>query len=602
MHPRRWLILLALFTLGCGPKADLQGPLQVWQPLTLDFPGPVTAEGRSDPNPFLDYRLQVLFTGPSGESYDVPGYFDGDGKGGDTGNVWRVRFTPDEPGEWSWAATFCEGPGVAVELNCDGGQPSAFHGISGELTVEPPAPDAPGFAKWGRLEYVGGHYLKFADGPYWIRGGADSPENFLAYSGFDNTRPSHDYAAHLPHWREGDPDWGDGRGRAIIGALNHLATKRVNSLYMLLMNIGGDGDDVWPWIGEPAPKGDPADDNLHYDLSKLRQWETVFDHAQRNGVFLHLVFNEAEAENKKELDDGELGVERKLYYREMIARFSHHLAMQWNLCEEYNIQFDFGSERIRDFARYVGAVDPYDHPVTVHSAHDPVEELRFIYGDPLFSLTSIQLNQRRADRIAEAIRAETIAAGRPLPISIDEFTVDAGQEKSWIPVDNPELQRKQKLWPVYFSGGMIEFILEGLLEVQSFTGEERDRLWDNVWYARKFMEENLPFHEMAPADALLDGESELEVGMGDGETSLLGGQVFAKPGEVYAVYFPVASRTGSLDLSAASGPLSLRWYNPRTGEFEGETRTVEAGPAVQLGAPPAEPDEDWTALLQSASQ
>ena len=59
------------------------------------------------------------------------------------------------------------------------------------------------------------------------------------------------------------------------------------------------------------------------------------------------MFNEAEAANKRELDEGELGPERKLYYREMIARFGHHLALEWNLCEEYNLGFNFGPERIR---------------------------------------------------------------------------------------------------------------------------------------------------------------------------------------------------------------------------------------------------------------
>jgi hypothetical protein len=598
MAVRASLLVFLVFSLGCGPKAEVHGPLRVWQTLTLDFHGPATSETAADPNPFLDYRLQVLFTSPSGRAYDVPGFFDGDGGGGTAGDVWRVRFTPDEPGAWTWAASFCAGPAVAVELSCEAAQPAAFDGARGEVNIEPSAHDAPGFAALGRLEYAGGHYLEFVDGPYWIRGGADSPENFLAYAGFDNTRPSHDYAAHLEDWREGDPDWGGGKGKAIIGAVNHLAAKHVNSAYMLLMNIGGDGGDVWPWTGEPAAKGGPADDNLHFDISKLAQWETVFAHAQAKGVFLHLVLNEAERENKQELDDGELGVERKLYYRELIARFSHHLAMQWNLCEEYNLQFDFGPDRIRDFARYVGAVDPYDHPVTVHSAGDPVEKLRFIYGDPLFSLTSIQLNQRRADLVAEAIREATAAAGRPLPVSLDEFTVDVGQPQSHIPFDRADLHRKQKLWPTYFSGGMIELILEGLLDVNSFKGPARDELWDAVWYARKFMEENLPFHEMEPADDLVAGEAELEVGMGKGQTSLMGAQVFAKRKEIYAVYFPIASSTGSIDLSDAPEAMQLRWYNPRTGEFEGETRSVEGGTKVAVGPPPSDSGEDWTALIQ----
>ena len=77
---------------------------------------------------------------------------------------------------------------------------------------------APGFLKWGALRYVGKHYLKFQDGPYWLRAGTDEPEDFLGYAGFERTPAKHHYAAHEEDWHEGDPDWGDGKGRAIIGA------------------------------------------------------------------------------------------------------------------------------------------------------------------------------------------------------------------------------------------------------------------------------------------------------------------------------------------------------------------------------------------------
>ena len=223
------------------------------------------------------------------------------------------------------------------------------------------------------------------------------------------------------------------------------------------------------------------------------------------GIFLHFVFNEAEAANKRELDDGELGTERKLYYREMIARFGHHLALEWNLCEEYNLHFDFGPERIRAFADYIHAIDPYDHPITVHSAGDPVEQLRFTFGDPRFSLTSIQLNQRPIHEVTEAIRRATRQAGRPLPVSLDEFTLDRGQRASHIPVDDADGHRREKIWPTYFSGGMIEFILDDLLRTDSFKTPQREKLWRYLWYARRFMEENLPFWEMEPADELSAG-------------------------------------------------------------------------------------------------
>jgi hypothetical protein len=577
----------------CGQDPPVvEGEQRAWSYLTLSFSGPEARETDDEPNPFLDYRLQVKFTGPSGKQYDVPGFFDGDGLGGAAGNVWRVRFTPDEAGEWAYTASFRAGPEVAVSLEPDAGAPAAFDGASGSLTIAPRDPEAPGFAKWGRLEYAGGHYLKFREGPHWIRGGTDSPENLLAYEGFDDTAPSHRYQAHLADWHTGDPDWGEGRGRAIIGALNYLASRHVNSIYFLTNNVGGDGNDVWPWVNVTTPTGSPDNDNLHYDVSLLRQWEAVFAHAQRLGIFLHFVFNEAEEANKKELDDGELGPERKLYYRELVARFGHHLALEWNLCEEYNIRYDLGHDRVREFARYVQAVDPYHHPITVHSAREPLAALSFTFGDPLFSLTSIQINQRRIDAIVEAFRKATAEAGRPLPISIDEFTLAAGQERTSIPVDIPDRHRREKLWPTYLSGGMIEFILEGLLQMESFKTPQKDALWNYVWFARKFVEE-FPFHEMNPADELVSGEATIEVIGFEGEPYNLDAQVLAKPGEAYAIYLPKGSPSGAIDLSGVEGPFEMRWYNPRNGEYEGEPRKIEAGGRVPFGAPPGEPNEDW---------
>ena len=331
------------------------------------------------------------------------------------------------------------------------------------------------------------------------------------------------------------------------------------------------------------------------------QWETVFAHAQRAGIFLHLVFNEAEAANKRELDDGELGPERKLYYREMIARFGHHLALEWNLCEEYNLQFDFGPDRVRAFADYVRAVDPYDHPITVHSAGDPVEALRFTYGDPRFSLTSIQLNQRPIHEVTEAIRQATAVAGRPLPVSLDEFTLDRGQRASHIPVDDADGQRREKLWPCYLSGGMIEFILDDLLKTDSFKTPERESLWQYTWHARRFLEQ-LPFWEMEPADELAAGGATIPVGIGKGRTVPLGPQVFAKRGDVYAVYLPTATVTGTIDLTELKGPAQQRWYDPRAGEFVGPPREIQGGKRHELGPSPRDPANDWVVLIRSAEQ
>ncbi len=587
------MIVFIMILGGCVGGATIKSNPKQWHTVTLDFEGPQAGAADSSPNPFLDYRLQVVFTGPSGQRYDVCGFFDGDGQGNGSGNCWRVRFTPDEPGRWRYATSFVHGNNVALDKKADG-TPVVPDGQTGDLSVEAADRRANGFHRWGRLEYVGGHYLKFRAGPYWIKGGTDSPENFLSYQGFDNTRSGSrfgvkTYREHVRDWRTGDPDWDDGRGRGIIGAINYLADQHVNLIYFLPMNIGGDGRDTWPFVGPVKPGGDPSNDNLHYDISKLHQWEIVFAHAQAKGIVLHFVFNEAEKNNKLELGGRELTTERQLFYREMIARFGHHNAVLWNLCEEYNLGLDLGAESIRRFASYIRQIDPYGHPITVHHAGDPVQAWRPFIGDERFSITSIQIGRKDIEPVVERFRRLTAEAGRPLPIAIDEFTVTLG-DKQWLPVADAEALRKEKLWPAYLSGGQLEFIVAELLETEDFRKYED--LWQYIWYARRFMEEYLPFWEMQPADELLTGET-----VHKGKTCSHDAQVFAAPGRCYAIYLPTATQTGVLDLSGTQGQFIQRWYDPRSGRFEGDAISLESGRRIELGLPPADISQDWAVLI-----
>jgi Domain of unknown function (DUF5060) len=60
---------------------------------------------RSYANPF-DFtviELQATFTAPSGRQVNFFGFYDGDGNGGQPGNVWKPRLMPDELGaRMSW--------------------------------------------------------------------------------------------------------------------------------------------------------------------------------------------------------------------------------------------------------------------------------------------------------------------------------------------------------------------------------------------------------------------------------------------------------------------------------------------------------------------
>lgn len=54
-------------------------------------------------------ELQTTFTAPSGKITSFFGFHDGDGNGGQNGNVWKFRFMPDEAGTWSYSYRWTDG-------------------------------------------------------------------------------------------------------------------------------------------------------------------------------------------------------------------------------------------------------------------------------------------------------------------------------------------------------------------------------------------------------------------------------------------------------------------------------------------------------------
>ena len=165
-----------------GPTVD--GTPMRWHPTTITFQGPCTSES-AEPNPFLDYRLTVTFTHEESElQVDVPGFYAADGNAAETGatagNRWRVHFTPWKTGEWTYEASFRRGPEAAISDRPNPGAATAFNGASGSLSIAPSDKSGRDHRGKGFLRYVGERYLRFDDGTYFLKGGADSPENLSA--------------------------------------------------------------------------------------------------------------------------------------------------------------------------------------------------------------------------------------------------------------------------------------------------------------------------------------------------------------------------------------------------------------------------------------
>lgn len=602
-HPGLIFVFLVILLAGC----DLRQPIDVqkWDKVVLTFEGPETAED-AEINPFTDYRLNVVFT--HGEkTYLVPGYFAADGDAGETsatsGKVWKVVFRPDESGEWTYAVSFRTGKNIAVDPNPEAGEPIGFHGSIGKINVKPGLASLPNLRAKGRLKYTGERYLQFEEsGEYFLKGGADSPENLLGYVDFDGTYKGsspenrsgeaenkdnlHAYAPHLADWKEGDPTWQDGKGKSLIGAMNYLASKGMNSVYFLSMNIEGDGKDVWPYTG--------YDERHRFDCSKLDQWEIVFDHMERLGLMLHVVTQETE--NELLLDNGDTGPQRKLYYRELIARFGHHLAITWNMGEE-NGPASFTPEaqtvpQQKAMVKYLKETDPYQNYVVIHthSGHKPRYEIfDQLLGDPNLDGPSIQIHDMRDahDETVHWLKASG-EAGRQWVVCIDEIgPAQRGVDPDDREDNNQDTVRAEVLWGNLMAGGSgAEWYFGYKNHNNDLACEDwrsRDRMWNYTRHGIGFFQKHVPFWEMASSDELVDESN----------------YCLSKENEVYLVYLPYGG-SASLNLEGAKGKFSVGWYNPRSGGdlMQTTTTTVEGGSVVDLGAAPQESEKDWAILVR----
>jgi hypothetical protein len=591
-------------------STKVSGEPRVWHKVNVSLNGPFASETDSDPNPFTDLRFSVEFQHESdGISFQVPGYFAADGNAAETsaeaGTIWRAHFTPNRTGRWTYKTSFVRGKDVAVELDAAGEPMGPFHGVMGAFDIVNSDKQRPDFRAQGRLQYVSKRYLQFAGSRAWfVKAGPDSPETLLAYSDFDGTVarkrnvPLKTWQPHVQDWKPGDPEWKDGKGHGLIGAINYLSEQGINTISFLPFNRGGDGDNVWPMR--------ERDDSLHYDCSKLDQWAILFDHAQARGLHLHFKLQETEVDNEPNVsfDRGDLGTQRKLYCREMVARFGCGLALNWNLGEE-NTQT---TKQQQDMAAYLKAVDPYDHPIVIHTYPNQQEKVyRPLLGDRSV-LTGVSLQNpwnQVHKRTLQWIR-ESEAAGKPWVVANDEqnpaalgIPPDEGYKghDGWAGEGREKYNRhdirKQTLWGNLMAGGAgVEYYFGYKLPENDLLCEDfrsRAAAWRDCRIALDFFRRyGGSLDRMHAVDELVSNEKDQPV------------YVLAEPNRMYWIYLHQAHPC-RLNLKGLEGQFTVRWFDPRNGGelLKGNVETVSGGEEIELGMPPKDHAEDWLAVVAS---
>jgi len=497
------------------------GPVSKWQRVEIALTGPAS-RGRGEPNPF-GILVDAAFTAPSGRRFHVPGFYDGDGRGGLDGNVWKVRFSADESGRWTF-----------VSKSTDG----RLDGLSGSFTVTAPADDARGFYRWGRLEHTGTaanriRYLRFRDGPYWLKAGCDDPENFLGRFRHYDT----------PEKRK--------------AAVDYLAERGINSLYVMTHTIDGDHNDVWPWLGRTAAEAKSnAGKDARFDVARLEQWRDLFDYMQTKGVVPYLVLED---------DSAWKGYDHARYYREMIARFGYLPALLFNVGEENNENYPLAKGLA--LAGLLKHLDPFNHPRGIHNVNEP--------NDAYASAPQVDFTAIQSGDPAGPTRRELALRHNPIAVQWIHRCESLGRRVLMVGFDEgrPELDRVA-WWNAYLGGAVWE---AHVLQPYDRPLSAWEPVWTELGGARAFME-SLPFWEMAPANDVLKA----------GEAICL-----AKPGEVCALYLP------------AGGPLTVElppehrftaaWWNPSNGKNGAlQNETCLAGGRQRL-VPPG--PGDWAVKI-----
>lgn len=625
------LLLPAIFLFPCHLPADepgITGEMKQWHKITITVNGPFAGETDTAPNPFLDYRMTVAFTHESGSPcYTVPGYFAADGNAAETsavsGNKWRVHLSPDKPGIWHFQISILEGKSAAIDDRI-AKKASLILQSNGSFNILPTDKKGRDFRGKGRLQYAGKRYLQYTGtGSYFIKAGADSPENLLAYEDFDGTQTNKKagyerlneaatstlktWQSHCRDWKPGDPTWKDGKGKGLIGALNYLAGKGCNAFSFLTYNAGGDGDDVWPYVCR--------DDKFHFDCSKLDQWQIVFDHAQKLGLFLHFKLQETENDDCRKddttevyesLDCGNLGVERKLYLRELIARFGYELAMNWNIGEE-NSQT---SEQQKDMAQFIHNTDPYHHHLVIHTFPDWQDRVyQPLLGDQSFLTgASVQNSWTSVHKRILHWISESEKSGKQWVVANDEqnphytgvppdsgyqhFKGIACPEKGSRPYTLHDI-RKYVLWGTLMAGGAgVEYYFGYKLPQNDLNCEDwrsRDQSWNYCRIALDFFNNNnIPFWEMQNENSL--------TGNDHNENTIY---CIAKKDKLYIVYLPEGG-SAILDLGDIYSVFRVHWYDPRKGGPLqcGNVKEVSGPGKVSLGEPPEKINEDWVVMIK----
>lgn len=357
---RRSFLLLCVFGLLAGLSrsalADRLGSVAQYHVFELPFTGP--AFGPRDA-PAKDVRLLVTFRHASGRpELAVPGFWDGDGRGGNRGTVFKVRFCPDRPGTWTVVKTASNRRQLAGRHVGD--------------TIVCTRSAHPGF--W----IPDGRWYRRSDGSHPVITG-NTHYTFLSRHGKSGRLSS-------------DPVE-DVRGNA----------KHFQKLRFSLFGGRYPDPKVKPFLDD---SGRPSDDG-RYSFRPNPQWfhtrvDPVVAEGHKTDLICDLLLCGPDTFGSRSTLKGD----PHPWLRYVAARYGAYPNVWFCLCNEWNIKRPhYSAKEIRSAGAFLKSLLPQPRPISVHSNTGPWrKELNGDWHDHVVIQHKLKTIPRAADAAAESFR------------------------------------------------------------------------------------------------------------------------------------------------------------------------------------------------------
>ncbi len=489
-------------------------------------------------NPFTEAKVTGRF-GPAGskDGLTVDGFCDSA-----DGSVYRIRFMPERPGDYTYSVTFQQGE---LRESSKGDFSTTDSKRRGILRVDPKYP-------WHFIwEGTGEHYFLNGTTTYFLFGWDD--EKVIE--------------ANI-----------DRMGRAKVNRLRTLLYGRSDHTWTEPIKPGN-GFRLWlnPWVAErPDDATKPGFDFTRFNVAYWQKVERMLRYARDRGMAVSLVMDW----NDTSVHPGAGSEDEHRYYRYAVARLAAFSNVCWDLGDDLD---SFRDEKwTHETGTLLHQIDPYKHLATSH----PVDNKHQDRTSPWFAHTSFQEWHRPLHGWMLDQRRQQAATGRIIPQVNEEYGYE-DHYPSWAPFKPPAADadgNRRTAWEVAMAGGYQttgETAKRGTGVPPDTGGGWVNGRGDPTMVLLKLHAHMVDFFtsfewwKTEPHDELVDK----------------GAFCLAEPGRVYAIYLP---HGGAVTAALEPARYEAKWFNARTG-------ALAAAPAAEgpkWTSPPAADDGDWALLLK----